>query len=191
MDPKVQLLIIGALISLVSSLIGYFIQMGVQALNDRKGKVKLYAKSVYDKTTSKAWGFSVAGNDMIFTVPLWLEIQNTKNKNEVVRNLNLLLINKGEIVANTIQASHYEKKGKKIAYGDDGAYSFLLNPSSIQRFDLYFMIKQKDVKSEFNQVQLSYYDTKDKMRKFTLFSDLNGDWKVSNNRIDDDWQLLK
>ena len=38
-----------------------------------------------------AWGFSKTASGMMFDVPLWVEIHNTKSTKQIIRNLNLSL----------------------------------------------------------------------------------------------------
>lgn len=183
---EINLLIIGAAISLIASVIGYFAQSIVQLIFNSKGNVNVYVKSVYNKGSGKAWGFITTN---IFDVPLWIEVHNTKNKNIVLRNLNLQLYEKGKKIGKTVQVSHTENSGEKTIYGDKGAYSFLVGPSSIARYDLDFCIKKSDIKCDFDEVRISYFDSKDIYKEYKLF-DIENCWKVSNNKIDYDWHLL-
>lgn len=182
-----NLLVVGAVISLIGTIIGYFAQSIVQIVFNNRGKVNVYVKSVYNKTTQSAWGF---GSDGVFDVPLWLEIHNTKSKNEIVRNMNLQLYLDSKRIGKTVQISHFESKGSKNFYGNEGAYSFLISPSAIMRYDLDFCAKQSDIKNDFDEVRISYFDSNDVYKEYKLF-DVENCWKVSNNKIDDDWRLLK
>ena len=184
---EINLLIVGAIISLVASTIGYVAQSIIQVILQGRGKVNIYVKSVYNKITQSAWGFDLNG---IFDVPLWIEIHNTKNKNEVVRNVNLQLYLEGKKVGKTVQISHSGSKDNKILYGNDGAYSFLIDSRTILRYELEFCAKQSEIKSNFDEVRISYFDSKDICKEYKLF-DVENCWKISNNRIDDDGHLLK
>ncbi|MDR2976285.1 MAG: hypothetical protein LBV19_03145 [Streptococcaceae bacterium] len=184
---EINLLIVGAVISLVATTIGYVAQTIIQVNLDGRGKVNIYVKSVYNKTTQSAWGFDSNG---VFNVPLWIEIHNTKNKNEIVRNVNLQLYLEAEKVGKTIQISHSESKGNKNFYGNDGAYSFLIGSCTILRYDLDFCAKQSEIKSNFDEVRISYFDSKNVYREYKLF-DVENCWRSSNNKIDNDWHLLK
>ena len=57
-----------------------------------------------------------------------------------------------------VQASHI----KETAYANNGAYSFILEPLSISKFDLQFLLKKSEIKEDFDEVRISYYDFKDK-----------------------------
>ncbi len=56
-NPQYQLLLVGAAISLISTLIGMFAQTLFNSFLSHKGKVKLYIKSVYNRSNQKPWGF--------------------------------------------------------------------------------------------------------------------------------------
>lgn len=89
-----------------------------------------------------------------------------------------------------VQVTHYDTKEGKESFGDNGSYSFLLNGNEIKRFDLEFILLQKDFKAEdFDEVRLSYYDTRDKHKEVTIFK-FNSSWEVTNNKIDDDWRKV-
>lgn len=189
-NKEVILLIIGALISLISTLIGFFAQTYFKYILSNRGKVHIYIKSVYNKTTKKAWGFSEALNGMVFDVPLWIELHNTKSTKQIIRNLNLSLYYRNKNIGNMVQVTHYDAKEGKKSFGDSGSYSFLLNGNEIKRFDLEFILLQKDFKGEdFDEVRLSYYDTRDKHKEVTVFK-FNSSWEVTNNKIDDDWRKI-
>ncbi|HCZ38679.1 hypothetical protein [Brochothrix thermosphacta] len=190
MSKEISLLIIGAVISVISTMIGLFSQLFVQSFLKNKGKAKIYLKKVYSKTDSKPWGFRNYTGGMIFIVPLWIEFHNTKEKKEIIRNLNLQLFANGKRTTNMIQASHYEKGEKKESYANSGSYSFILEPTSISKYDLQFMIKKSDVEVDFDEVKLSYYDSKDKYHEVLILK-IEEPWKVSEQSIDKDWIPLK
>ena len=66
-------------------------------------------------------------------------------------------------------------------FGDNGVYSFLVSPESIERYDLYFMLKKKDFEYNFDEVRVSYYDTRDKHKEFKLL-EIDRCWVVQNNK---------
>ena len=183
----INLLLIGAGISLIATIIGYFAQTVVNNIFNSKGKVNIYVKSVYNKFKRTPWGFDPNG---IFDVPLWIEIHNTKGKNEIIRNMNLKLYFQGKEVGKTVQISHVESGERKLSYGNEGAYSFLINPYSIERYELDFSAKKNEINSDFDEVRISFFDSKDKYKEYKLF-EVKNSWKVTINKIDDDWRLLK
>lgn len=189
-DKEIVLLIIGALISLVSTLIGFFAQTYFMYVLSNRGKVHIYIKSVYNKSTNEAWGFSKSLNGMVFDVPLWIELHNTKSTKQIIRNVNLSLYSQNKHVGNMIQVTHHDTKEGKEYFGNNGSYSFLLSGSEIKRFDLEFILLQKDFNGKtFDEVRLSYYDTNDKHKEFPIFN-LASTWTATNNRIDEDWRKL-
>ena len=64
--------------------------------------------------------------------------------------------------------THFPEGKEMESYGDDGAYSFLIESNSIKRFNLCFTITQ----SELNNLEVSE------------------PWQLSSFSIDDDWRRL-
>lgn len=183
------LLVYSALFSLVGSFIGFLLQVIVSNILSNRGKVKVYIKSVYNKINHQPWGFDTTVTGLIFAVPLWMEIHNTTAKKQIIRNLNLVLYKDDKQVAKMTQISHYEKSSQTFLYGENGAYSFLINSFEIKRYDLFFAIYQKEVDGDFDEVRISYYDSKDKFHEFKIF-EISEPWIVSKNKIDNDWRPI-
>ena len=183
------LLVYSALFSLVGSFIGFLLQVIVSSILSNRGKVKIYIKSVYNKLSGRAWGFEDSVSEMFFTVPLWIEIHNTTAKKQIIRNLNLVLYKNNSQVAKMTQMNYYEKSNQTFFYGENGAYSFLVDAYEIKRFDLYFAISQKEFNSDFDEVRISYFDSKDKYHEFKTF-EITNPWVVSKNKIDNDWRPI-
>ncbi|WP_195916559.1 hypothetical protein [Streptococcus gordonii] len=190
-QQEVLILILGSIISLISTIIGFFAQTFVTSILANKGKVKIYIKSVYNKMTGKPWGFqNSAFQGLMFDVPLWIEIHNMKSTKQVIRNINLVLYNHRKVIGKTVQLSHYEEDGESKPYGENGSYTFLLAGNEIKRFDLEFAILQKDMeRKNFDEVRISYYDSKDNYHETPIFK-INEPWKISKNKIDNDWRLI-
>ncbi|HFQ8396676.1 Uncharacterised protein [Streptococcus agalactiae] len=190
-QQEVLILILGSIISLISTIIGFFAQTFVTSILANKGKVKIYIKSVYNKMTGKPWGFqNSASQGLMFDVPLWIEIHNMKSTKQVIRNINLVLYNHRKVIGKTVQLSHYEEDGESKPYGENGSYTFLLAGNEIKRFDLEFAILQKDMEGKnFDEVRISYYDSKDNYHETPIFK-INEPWKISKNKIDNDWRLI-
>lgn len=190
MNNDFKLLFVGAIISLISSVITFLAQEVYKQLSKNQGKVKIYRKIVYSKIISnQTWGFTNSNDDIIFLVPIWIEIHNTKNKNEIIRNFNLALYNNGKKVTMMNQLSDGIINGEKQYYGDEGVYSFLVSPERIERYSLHFMVKKKDLNKNFDEVRVSYYDTRDKLKEFKLLG-IDKCWMVQKNKIDTDWNLM-
>ena len=183
------LLVYSALFSLIGSFIGFLLQVIVSNILSNRGKVKVYIKSVYNKINYQPWGFDTTVTGLIFSVPLWMEIHNTTAKKQIIRNLNLVLYKDDKQVAKMTQISHYEKSSQTLFYGENGAYSFLIDAFEIKRYDLYFAIYKKEVNDDFDEVRISYYDSKDKYHEFKIF-EITEPWVVSKNEIDNDWRPI-
>ena len=183
------LLVYSALFSLVGSFIGFLLQVIVSNILSNRGKVKVYIKSVYNKINHQPWGFDTTVTGLIFAVPLWMEIHNTTAKKQIIRNLNLVLYKEDKQVAKMTQINHYEKSSQTFFYGENGAYSFLIDSFEIKRYDLFFAIYQKEVDGDFDEVRISYYDSKDEYHEFKIF-EISEPWIVSKNKIDNDWRSI-
>ncbi len=137
------LLVYSALFSLIGSFIGFLLQVIVSTILSNRGKVKIYIKSVYNKLFSRTWGFEDSVSGMVFTVPLWIEIHNTTAKKQIIRNLNLVLYKNNSQVAKMTQMNYYEKSNQTFFYGENGAYSFLIDAYEIKRFELFLLLIKK------------------------------------------------
>lgn len=181
---------IGALISILSATITSLVHFKISEYQLNKGNVNIYIKSVYDNTSGKPWGFFVIQGEKVFNVPLWVEIHNTKGKSQIIRNMNLSLYNKNSFIGKTIQISHFSVNKKMEAYGDDGAYSFLIESNTIKRFNLCFTITQSELNNlEFDEVRISYWDSKDEYKEYKIF-EVSEAWQLSSFSIDNDWRKL-
>ena len=183
------LLVYSALFSLIGSFIGFLLQVIVSTILSNRGKVKIYIKSVYNKLFSRTWGFEDSVSGMVFTVPLWIEIHNTTSKKQIIRNLNLVLYKNNSQVAKMTQMNYYEKSNQTFFYGENGAYSFLIDAYEIKRFELFFVTYKKEVNDDFDEVRISYYDSKDKYHEFKIF-EISEPWIISKNKTDDDWRAI-
>ena len=180
------LLVYSALFSLIGSFIGFLLQVIVSTSLSNRGKVKIYIKSTSHKLISRVWGFDNSVNGMVFGVPLSIELHNTKSRKQIIRNMNLVLYDRGEQVRKMRQVTFSEKANEKFFYGENGAYSFLIDAYEIKRFDLYFAISQKEFNSDFDEVRISYFDSKDKYHEFKIF-EISEPWIISKNKTDDYW----
>jgi len=184
---EVTLILIGAGISFCSSvgilLLTRFIQ--------QSGKVKVYSKIVYNKILSNmTWGFRVneQSGKMFFDIPVWIEILNTTDKTQVIRDFHMLLCQDGKALKKMTQINRVNEE----VISNNGAYSFVLPPRSIQKFECYFSIERTELhgNEKFDEVKASYFNCKDK-QCFFHFKDVDNCWEISSNKIDGDWILLK
>lgn len=187
MKQEVVLLIIGGLIAIISSIATLI----VTNMMDRHGKLKIYKKIVYSKAqTGMSWGFIDGAEGVTFQIPLWIEIHNISNLVQVVRNLNAWLYKKKKKLCPMVQVNQIGD----VVLANGGAYSFVIEPRSIKKFDCYYMIKRKDLpKNEtFDEVRLAYYDFNDRLRIFHLkYIESSECWNVKAEEADKDWTLLK
>lgn len=176
----------GAFISIISSSITLVLQAFIVNFFKERGKTNIYYQTVYDRFTSEPWGFHGSNTDEYFDVPLWVEIHNSKGTRQIIRNLNLSLYSAGKFISKTKQINYHEKN----PYGDDGSYSFLIEAGEIKRFNLYFVLKGREIDfMDFDEVRLSYFDTNDRYKEYKIF-DIHNPWELSNHKISDDWQKL-
>lgn len=190
MNMQIDVLVFGGIISIFSSIVSFFCQQFWLNWRAQKGDVKIYVKSVYDKFYKTAWGFHRKGEDIFFNVPLWIEIHNTKSINQVVRNVNIGLFCKGNLIKKATQLQSFSENGYEKMYGNNGAYSFLIDANEIGRYDLSFILRKSEIGGkEFDEVKLMYFDSDDNQHAKTLFK-INDAWKETKNSIDEDWRRV-
>ncbi|MFW8598639.1 hypothetical protein ACOJBZ_11015 [Enterococcus innesii] len=185
MDNQVKLLIVGAIISFFSTLLGFLGQTFVQYLIANKGQVRIYIKKVYSKVNYKPCGFTEEDGDIIFSVPIWIEFHNTKEKREVIRNVNLQLYHEGEKISGMFQAT----KMNESVFANGGAYSFILEPLSICQYDLQYFIKRSETEGNFDEVRLSFYDSRDIYHERKILC-IDSPWVPKTYGADKDWILI-
>lgn len=179
--------IIGSIITLIAFIAERFIQ----SLIDKKGSLKIYRKIVYQKSQGRTWGFYEDTEGMSFTVPIWIEIQNTKNITEIVRNLNIALYKNKKFLTKMTQVTYLtNKKQEKIYYGDLGKYSFIVPPKSINKYELQFILKKNFFDYSFDEIKISYFDSSDKEKIFNL-KKISNCWEPQENEIDEEWILME
>lgn len=178
------LLIVGAGISLATSTVIMFIQDFVSHLLKNKGKINIYLRFVYSIMNEKGVGFyNNSYGGMFFSIPLWIEIHNTKGIKQIVRNVSLKLYKNDKYIDEMTQITNTVKFGKgDYYYGNDGAYSFLMGDNEIQRFDLQYMYKKQNegVNKTFDEVRISFFDNNDNEKEFTLIK-IDKCWSTEND----------
>lgn len=119
---------------------------------------------------------------------MWIELQNTSNAVRIVRDLNILLFKDGKEVSRMVQINQINDDW----YGNDGAYSFVLQPRSLKKYGLHFLIKKNEMgaKTLFNEIRLRYFDEKDKAHILPLYS-IERCWEVGKLNREDYWKLAK
>ena len=89
---------IGAFISILSATITSLVHFKISEYQLNKGNVNIYIMSVYDSVSGEPWGFYGNQEEIVFNVPLWVEIHNTKGKSQIIINMNLALYNKNSFI---------------------------------------------------------------------------------------------
>lgn len=188
MQREIILLLVGGGIGFVSS-IGTVI---VTNWLNKMGKVRLYAKMVYSRIPGwKSWGFYQTDGDIIFQIPLWLEIQNTSKKTRVIRDVNIDLVSQGKFITSMMQSNEI-KLGENIdLFGTEDAYSFVAEPLCIKKYKCQFIIKKSEIKGnpEFNEIRLSYFNERDQKKSYQLRY-IKDCWKPGPLDLDTGWKLL-
>lgn len=185
MQHEIFLIIIGAVIGFISS-IGTTI---VAELIKEQGKVKVYYKIVFSKVSNgRTWGFQNSSSGLVFEIPLWIELLNTSNTVRVVRDLNILLYRNGKELGEMKQITNVNDTW----YGQEGAYSFILQPRSINSYDLEFLIKKKDMGEDlqFDEIRLRYFDENDNKHIFKLIN-IERCWKLGETNRESICKLAK
>lgn len=183
---QIFLIIIGAAIGFISGISTTV----VVDLIKRQGQVRLYYKIVYSKINNRrTWGFHNGSDGLIFDVPLWLEVQNTSNAVRVIRDLNILLFRDGKELSQMTQINRINNDN---CYGDDGSYSFVLQPRSLKKYDCNFTIKKNDMGEHclFDEIRLRYFDDKDKVQIFPLEA-IDSCWEMGDLNREGCWKLAK
>ena len=181
--------------TLIGGLIGFISSVGtliVERLLNQNAKINLYAKIVYEHRYGKnTWGFWNFEDEIALNVPIWIEFQNLSNSTRVMRNVNLLLYKDGNRQQELCQINRSGDREKKFDFANDGSYSFVIEPRSIQKYECHFSLKQSMCKAEcFYEIKLRYFDEKDKEHILHLGS-VNGSWEVGDFPRSGEWIKLK
>lgn len=175
-------LIFGALIGFLVSI---FTTVATKKI-DSLGELKIYTKIVH-RRNHRNWGFiEKAENDITLYVPLWIQIQNTSSIPKIVRDFNLYAYNENVYMDKAIQIHHSGDPKEREAYGDNGSYSFLIEPLSIASYGCLFAIRRKDLNASFDELRIHYYDTKDEEKTFK-FKEISNCWDTKPREIDKNW----
>lgn len=188
MSIKEQVLLI-----LFGAGLGFLSSIGTTLVSDllmKKGGVKIYYKIVFSKShQGRTWGFHNSANGMIFEVPMWVELYNTSNSVQVIRDLVILLFQNGKELTAMTQIN---RVGEDMWYGNQGAYSFVLQPRNISKYDLHFIIKQNELGSNcnFDEIRLRYFDEKNKAHILCL-KQISQSWINGDLERNTEWALAQ
>lgn len=178
------LILIGAIVSLIGALLLYFLQQIIYRFLKRRGEVSLYYKHVYDLMNEDPASFKE--NHHVLTIPLWIEIHNNKEVNQIVRNVNLSLYKSGVLIDKATQINRIEKEEDKVYLGNNGSYSFNLPAESINQFEVYYLFNKTKENQEFDTVYLTYYTSKSKVVS-TKILDIPEGWQTKSLSLNKDW----
>lgn len=188
MWKQILLICVGAFISILTTAISKFVDSWL----NKRGDVIIYRKLVYQKnSTNKSMGVYDEHNETVLVVPLWIEIQNTKKIPIIIRDFSLELYKDGNKIKKMRQITH-EKSGNselEIYYGDNGRYSFLIQPESIMRYNLLYALKRNECKLDFDEIKISYYNSNNR-QIIKKFKEIRESWKSNQLDIDEDWIKL-
>lgn len=187
MLEQIALVFLGAFISIITTVVNRLID----AWLDNRGDVNLYRKIVYKKnSTTPSIGILNDSNDQVLSIPLWIEIQNTKKVPIIIRDFSLILYKDKKQIKKMKQANFQndiiDEKHVKSYYGDEGRYSFLLKPESIIKYDLLFLQKRSECELNFDEIKIEYYDSKNKKITSSLIGNLES-WDDKSISVDEDW----
>lgn len=162
----------GAVIGALATLVATWLTRKMQA----SGKISLFVKMVYSKSSAdNACGYyrSQMGPGLYLRIPLWLDIVNTSGVSRIVRNVNLYACSDKKEIASFTQIQRIGDGESTISLGNNEAYTFVIPPNSACRFDVEFMLAERDMSAdekEFDEIILSYFDEKNHIHAFHLMN---------------------
>ena len=171
------------IMALVGGVIGFMSSLGIliaQHIFDIKGRVSIYYKFISQKNNQEPWGvYEEPLSEIKIIIPAVFEFQNTTNTTRVLRDVHASIYKRNQLVAKLIQiektGTHNIMANKNTMtdtlFGtENGSYSFVLQPRSIQKQRVMFAYKinkNEVAKYDFDTIRISYYDEKDKkIQKF-------------------------
>ena len=177
LSPDMQGAIVSGVIGLSGAVIGALATLVATWLTRKMqeyGKISLFAKMVYSKSSAdKACGYyrSQMGPGLYLRIPLWLDIVNTSGVSRIVRNVNLYACSDKKEIASFTQIQRIGDGESAILLGNNEAYTFVIPPNSACRFDVEFMLAERDMSAdekEFDEIVLSYFDEKNRIHAYHL-----------------------
>lgn len=190
----ILLLVIGGLISLVTSMSLLWVQRKL----DRSGDLLIFYKMIIHPN-GQTPGFFSQSDGISFIIPIAFDLQNTSNSSKVMRDINILLYKDNKFVVKTMQTySTAHKKGNQVIREDyfgneQHSYSITIPPRGMQTlmFEFFYVIKQEEIeKYDFNNIRLEYHDDKNK-RHVLKRRDIENCWVLKEFSYDKDWILVE
>lgn len=187
MLEQIILVFVGALISIITTVVNKLID----ALIDNQGDINLYRKIVYIKnSTILSVGIINDKNGQVLSIPLWVEIQNIKKTPIIIIDFSLVIYKDNKRIKKMKQANfqtdYIDGQHVKLYYWDEGRYSFLLDPESIMKYDLLFLIRKSECDVDFDEIKIEYYDSKNEKVTSDLLNNLKS-WDDRSINVDEDW----
>jgi hypothetical protein len=137
----------------------------------QSGKVKVYYKFVgrLGSDSKLRWGIDNELSEKPFVAYMRVEIFNTTNAQQIIRDLRASLYHNNTFIKDMLSnefIGNPQDKQNRIAHGDEGRYSFVIQPRSIGRFELFFSVDLDGVTNseKVNRIRITYYDSKDKKK---------------------------
>ena len=190
---EISLVVIGAVLGFALSIVTTLINKAI----DKHGKLHLFYKLVYQKSSGKKARIDSQGGETYLTIPLYFEFQNTSNTARVIRDVCLYLYNNGSQVAKMIQIQYTRDSStnevKNSFGGDKNSYSFVLPPLSIQKQECEFLYKVTTSKIEelpFDEIRFSYFDEKNRVME-CLFCKAEQGWNGIDFNYENEYFELK
>ena len=181
---------ISAISALAGSVIGALATLASTWLARRmqeKGSISIFCRLVASVPDGKEFGIyqSGSGSGLIMRVPMWIEVCNTSGISRFVRDVNVVgCIGKKEVCEFIQFQGNNLGKENEILYGDNQAYTFVVEANSTKRFQCEFAIKQYDLPEEsrlIDSLSIRYYDEKNKKH-------VNQFYKITDNPV---WSIRR
>lgn len=192
MTHEVLKLLISAIITFALGIITIIIQKRINQL----GNLQIYYKRIPSQLSAfNNWGIHKNNEGNLFLeIPMYIQIQNNSDNARIIRDFGLYAFLGDKEIIKFTQAECIEHKDKngisRKVFGNSEGYSFSIKPKNIEQYLLEFILIERDVPSEFDNLRIVYYDTNNKQQVFKLCSIEKG-WVEREYESDRDWIELK
>lgn len=143
-------------------------------------------KKIYSKHDGKPWGTFKNGNEILLSMPLWMEIVNLGDSNELIQNVNISLYQKEKELGKMIQVTKLEQTD----LGYNGQYTFIVKPGETRKYTLYFLVKKSEILTTFDKLVLTFQDKTNKVHKYILVKEIKDCWNMGYQTIEEWEQVL-
>ncbi|EZR77994.1 MULTISPECIES: hypothetical protein [Staphylococcus] len=184
-NKEILNILLGAFITILTGTAMFVIQSTMKYFFERRGNMYIYFKHVPSKVTSKPMCKSKEGKGLYrIQVPLWIEIHNTKEIKQIIRDFNIIAYYKNKKVDEFIQINEYTSN--KIPLANNGSYSFIIDSNEIKTYELFFYL---DTNKKIDMLNVRYFDGHDKPKIYTL-KNFDGDMKLGIQDLESSWRKL-